>query len=348
MTMRWKNVCVEAIAYALPSEKLTTTVLEARLAPMYASLHLDQGHIETLTGIRERRVWPAQAKMGECAAIAAKKALAQSGVTASELGAVIYAGVCRDNLEPATACAVAEAIGTGPDALVFDVSNACLGVLNGMVEIANRIELGQMRAGLIVASESSREIIDSTVARLNDDPTLERYRLGLATMTGGSGSVAVVLTEAGFSDSEHRLVAAAAQSAPEHHRICRWGPTKGLLGETTNVMDTDASAVLEHGVELGQQTWKRFLEASGWRTEEVDRVICHQVGAGHRREVLGALGIDGSRDFSTFETLGNMGTVSVPLTAAMAAEAGFLRSGDRVAFLGIGSGLNCLMVGLQW
>jgi len=346
--MKWSNVCLEAIAYALPDERVSTPALEARLAPLYSALHLEQGQIETLTGIRERRVWPPHSKMGECAALAATRALADSGVPASELGAVIYAGVCRDNLEPATACAVAEALGTGPDTLVFDVSNACLGVLNGMVEIANRIELGQMRAGLIVASESSREIVDSTIARLNADPTLERYRLGLATMTGGSGAVAVVLTQAGFSDSEHRLVAAAAQSAPQHHRICRWGPTRGLLGETPNVMDTDASAVLEHGVELGRRTWARFLETTGWRTEDVDRVICHQVGSGHRREVLSTLGIDLSRDFSTYETLGNIGTVSVPLTAARAAEAGFFRPGNRVAFLGIGSGLNCLMLGIHW
>jgi 3-oxoacyl-[acyl-carrier-protein] synthase-3 len=346
--VKWAKVCVEAIAYALPDEIISTAALESRLSPLYGALHLDRGQIETLTGIRERRQWPAFSKMGDCAALAAKKALAQSGVPASELGAVVYAGVCRDNLEPATACVVAEAIGTGPDALVFDVSNACLGVLNGMVEVANRIELGQMRAGLIVAAESSREIVDSTIARLNADPTLERYRLGLATMTGGSGAVAVVLTEVGFSDSEHRLVAAAAQSAPQHHRICRWGPAKGLLGETPNVMDTDASAVLEHGVELGERTWKRFLDTSGWRAEDVDRVICHQVGSGHRREVLSTLGIDETRDFSTFETLGNMGTVSVPVTAARAAEAGFLRPGDRVALLGIGSGLNCLMMGIQW
>ena len=346
--MHWSKVCLETIAYALPEEVVTTPTLEARLSPLYSALHLEPGQIESLTGIRERRVWPAHSRMGECAALAAKKAIAQSGVPASELGAVIYAGVCRDNLEPATACAVAEAIGTGPDTLVFDVSNACLGVLNGMVEIANRIELGQMRAGLIVAAESSREIVDSTIARLNADPTLERYRLGLATMTGGSGAVAVVLTEVGFADSEHRLIAGAAQSAPEHHRICRWGPVRGLLGETSNVMDTDASAVLQHGVELGQRTWRRFLEASGWRTEDVDRVICHQVGSGHRREVLSTLGIDESRDFSTYETLGNIGTVSVPLTAARATEESFLRPGDRVAFLGIGSGLNCLMLGIQW
>jgi 3-oxoacyl-[acyl-carrier-protein] synthase-3 len=113
-------------------------------------------------------------------------------------------------------------------------------------------------------------------------------------------------------------------------------------------MDTDASGVLEHGVELGSNTWERFLTNSGWRREDIDRVICHQVGAGHRREVLETIGVELNRDFSTFETLGNMGTVSVPVTAAMAAEAGFIQAGQRVGFLGIGSGLNCMMLGIHW
>ena len=267
--MRWARVCVEAIGYELPDERVTTQRLEGQLEPLYGALHLEAGQVEALTGILERRFWPKDPRMADCAARAAEKALAASGVPAAELGAVIYAGVCRDNLEPATACAVAERLGTGPDALVFDVSNACLGVLNGIVELANRIELGQMRAGIVVAAESAREIVDASIARMNADPTLERYRLGLATLTGGSGAVAVVLTEAGFSDSEHRLVAAAAQSAPEHHRICRWGPARGLLGETANQMDTDASQVLTHGVALGRRTWQRFLDAASWSTAEV-------------------------------------------------------------------------------
>ncbi|MEO7241959.1 MAG: 3-oxoacyl-ACP synthase III [Variovorax sp.] len=346
--MRWSNVCIEAVASVVPDEKLTTTAIELRLAPLYTALRLEPGQIASLTGIHERRIWPAHSKMGDCAALAARQALDQSGIDADELGAVVYAGVCRDNLEPATACSVADAIGVHPGALVFDISNACLGVMNGIVELANRIELGQMRAGMVVSAESSREIIESTITRLNADPTPERYRLGVATMTGGSGAVAVVLTHADISGAEHRLCAAAAQNAVTHHRICRWGPSHGLLGETENIMNTDASAVLQHGVELGRRTWAKLLENTGWRCEDVDRVICHQVGSSHRREVLAMLGIDEAREFSTFESLGNIGTVSVPLTAARAAEAGFLRSGDRVALLGIGSGLNCLMLGIQW
>ena len=76
--------------------------------------------------------------------------------------------------------------------------------------------------------------------------------------------------------------------------------------------------------------------------------ICHQVGSAHRRKLYEALGLDLAKDFSTFETLGNMGSVSLPATLALAAEAGAVRAGDKVALLGIGSGLNCMMLSLEW
>jgi 3-oxoacyl-[acyl-carrier-protein] synthase-3 len=106
--------------------------------------------------------------------------------------------------------------------------------------------------------------------------------------------------------------------------------------------------VQAHGVELGIQTWKAFLQRLEWSGEEVDKVICHQVGSSHRDAILKALRIPDSKDYPTFPYLGNMGTVSLPLTAALAEDRGFLEPGDRVGFLGIGSGLNCMMLGLEW
>jgi 3-oxoacyl-[acyl-carrier-protein] synthase-3 len=85
-----------------------------------------------------------------------------------------------------------------------------------------------------------------------------------------------------------------------------------------------------------------------WTPAHLDRVICHQVGSGHQRSILDALGIAPEREFSTFETLGNIGTVSLPITAARAAEEDFISPGHRVGFLGIGTGLNCLMMGIEW
>ena len=113
-------------------------------------------------------------------------------------------------------------------------------------------------------------------------------------------------------------------------------------------MRTDAPAVLKNGVELARGTWKSFLTTLGWTPQNVDKVICHQVGGPHRAAVLKAFGVDEDKDYSTYEHLGNIGTVSLPLTAALADERGFLNKGERVGFLGIGSGLNCLMLGWEW
>jgi 3-oxoacyl-[acyl-carrier-protein] synthase-3 len=85
-----------------------------------------------------------------------------------------------------------------------------------------------------------------------------------------------------------------------------------------------------------------------WTEADIDRVICHQVGSAHQTTILKTLGIDARKDFTTFEFLGNIGTVSLPITAAIAAERGVLKAGDRTALLGIGSGLNCMMLGVQW
>ncbi len=60
------------------------------------------------------------------------------------------------------------------------------------------------------------------------------------------------------------------------------------------------------------------------------------------------LWIEVEKDFTTYGFLGNIGTVSLPITAALANERGILKRGDSVGFLGIGSGLNCLMLGLKW
>jgi 3-oxoacyl-[acyl-carrier-protein] synthase-3 len=98
-------------------------------------------------------------------------------------------------------------------------------------------------------------------------------------------------------------------------------------------------------VELAAATWGAFTAEQG---SEFARFICHQVGSTHRRKLYEALGLDLARDFSTFETLGNTGSVALPATLAAAIEAGAVREGDRVGLLGIGSGLNSLMLALEW
>ena len=64
--------------------------------------------------------------------------------------------------------------------------------------------------------------------------------------------------------------------------------------------------------------------------------------------MLDAMGLDPDRDSVTFPKLGNTGSVALPLTLAAAALSGHLKAGDRVAMLGIGSGINSVMLGVTW
>jgi 3-oxoacyl-[acyl-carrier-protein] synthase-3 len=389
MSMKYSRVTLDAIGYELAPVVVTSTDIETRLEPLYTKLRIAPGQLEAWTGIAERRWWDAGYRLSEGATVAARRALEQSRVRARDLDVLIYAGVCREQFEPATACSVAANLGISPDAAVYDVSNACLGVLNGMVDIANRIELGQIRAGMVVSCETAREIIEYTIQRLLEDMSMEALTGSLATLTGGSGAVAVLLTDGSFAREHlHRLLGGVTKSAPEHHSLCRWGfesllpaavdrvesVLPSMLTQTkfgtlmpsliqqkvggilparlshafNQFMQTDSISVLRYGVDLGLKTWDSFLAKVGLRADQIDKVICHQVGKGHRDQVLETLGIPPEKDFCTYPYLGNIGTVSLPMTAAIADERGFLLKGDRVGFLGIGSGLNCLMLALDW
>lgn len=347
--MRYSRVFIDSISYELPPLVVTTSELEERLAPLYRKFHFPLGQLESITGVVERRWWDPGFSVAEGAVRAGRKALQQAELTGRDLDVLIYGAVCREQFEPATACRVAAGLEIKENAAVHDVSNACLGVLNGMVDVANRIELGQIRAGMVVACESSREIIETTIDELVENPNMDLFRNSVATLTGGSGAVAVLLTDGTFPrSSERRLLGGVAFSAPQFHRLCRWGFEQVLPKAWRHIAVTDSVGILKHGVSLGLKTWNAFLQNLGWIKEHVDRVICHQVGATHRSTILKLLGIPEEKDFPTFPYLGNMGTVSLPLTAALAEEREFLKSGDRVGFLGIASGLNCMMLGVKW
>ncbi|MCZ6787275.1 MAG: 3-oxoacyl-ACP synthase III [Planctomycetota bacterium] len=349
--MRYSRVHLSSLGYELAPVVVTSDEIEERLKPLYDKLHMSEGQLEALTGISERRWWEPDYPLSHGATLAAERALERAGVPGEAVEVVIYAGVCRESFEPATACRIAAGIGVHPAAGIYDISNACLGVMNGIFEIANRIELGQIRAGLVVSAETAREIVEITIERMLGEMSMEYFTKGLATLTGGSGAVAVLLTDGSFGNG-HRLVGGAIQAAPEHHDLCRWslgGATHlQVPGPLQQDMYTDSAPVLQHGVELGKRNWRVFLDTLGWTTDDVDRVICHQVGGPHRDNILRALGLSEERDFSTFAHLGNIGTVSLPITAAIADEREILVTGHRVAFLGIGSGLNCLMLGWEW
>jgi acyl-CoA:acyl-CoA alkyltransferase len=344
--MRFKNVCLESIAVSLPSEVWTSARIEEQLRPLYEHLRLPFGRLELMTGIRERRMWPDGTRPSDASAAAGRAVLGVSGVAREEIGLFIHAAVSRDMLEPASASFAHRKIGLPASAQIFDVSNACLGFLNAIVVAAGLIESGQIRSALIASGENGRPLVEETVRTLlSGSPDRNEIKPYFANLTIGCGAVAAVVCHSDLVKGKaHRILGGVCRAATEHSELC--------LGDTASAgglsMQTDSERLLDAGVALATDTWAEFGRETGWTTQTVSRAICHQVGSAHRRRLFEALKLDVAKDYSTFETLGNMGSVSLPATLSAAVDARAVRSGDTVALMGIGSGLNCLMLALEW
>jgi 3-oxoacyl-[acyl-carrier-protein] synthase-3 len=348
--MRYQHVAIESLGYTLPPEVVSTAEIERRLEPLYRRLRLPEGRLELMTGIRERRFWPIDFLPSTASISSAARALEAAEIDPQEIGVLIHGSVCRDQLEPATACRVHHELGLREDCLVYDVSNACLGLLNGIVQVANMIELGQVRAGLVVGTENGRELVESTIAVLNQDTSLTRndIKTAIASLTIGSASVAVLLTHREISQTQNGLLAAAARARSTHHGLCQGG-NRAVAGQGHGIlMATDSEQLMAEGIAAGVATFRDFATESGWDAAALQRTICHQVGATHRRLMLESLGLSAENDFATLEWLGNTGSAALPITLAMGLQQEFIRSGDHLGLLGIGSGINCLMLAVDW
>jgi len=341
--MKFENVCIESLAVALPDEVWSSAAIEERLRPLYERLKLPAGRLELMSGIRERRMWPAGTRPSDASAQAGRAVLAKSALGAGRVELFVHAAVSRDMLEPATASFAHRKIGLPATAQIFDLSNACLGFLNALTVAAGLIESGQIRCALVVSGENGRPLVEQTVQTLLAT-TLSRNAIKpyFANLTIGSGAVAAMVCHRSLVKGRaHRLLGGVARAATQHSELCQ-GDTHGA---EALAMQTDSEQLLIAGVGLAQETWRDFTAEQG---ALFDRFICHQVGSTHRRKLYETLGLDLAKDFSTFETLGNTGSVALPATLCAAVDAGAVQEGQRVGLLGIGSGLNCLMLALEW
>ena len=348
-TMLFQSVCIESFGYTLPEEIVTTDELENRLRPVYERLRLPEGRLELITGVRERRFWKPGTVPSENSVISAEQAIVASDFDRSQIGCLIHASVCRDHLEPATACAVHHGLGLSPECQIFDLSNACLGLLNGVLQIGAMIEAGIIKAGLVVGSEGSRQLVETTVDDLNTNSSWTRktIKAAIASLTIGSGSCAILVTREDMSQSGNRLVGGSVRSHSQFHDLCQSGADEAGAGMAPT-MDTDSEKLMHEGCQIGAANFEPYLSELAWSRDDINKTVCHQVGPTHRKSMFDALKMDTSKDFTTVEWLGNTGSVALPITMAIAAEQGHLQTNDNVGMFGIGSGINCVMLGCHW
>ncbi len=344
--MRFQHVRLESFAHDLPAREVRSEELEQRLAPLYERLKLSVGRLELMSGIRTRRFYEPGTRPSAIASAAGERALARSRLARERVGALVHAGVCRDFLEPATAAVVHDRLKLAPACAIFDLSNACLGFANALCVVASMIEREEIECGLVVSGEDGGPLVEATLRALVENPRAGRSELkrAHASLTIGAGGAAMLLAHERLAPDAPRLSGGVTRAATEHHVLCQGDRAEGFDGP---LMETDSEALLAAGNALASRTWLLFLEELGWRAEDVERIVTHQVGSAHRRLLFETLGLDPARDFPTVEELGNIGSVSLPLSYSIGRERGRLAPGQRTALLGIGSGLSCLMLGLD-
>jgi 3-oxoacyl-[acyl-carrier-protein] synthase-3 len=344
--MRLKNVALIAPAYHVPEEEFTSEALESALLPLYQRLRLPEGRLELMTGIRARRLWPVGTRPSDLSSIAAEKLILREGIDKNSIDLLIHASVCRDFLEPATASVVHEILGLSPKCQVMDLSNACLGAVSAMTLAAAQIELGLIKTALIVTGENAGPLVHSTIQTLLSDQSIDRQSVKsyFANLTIGSAATALILTRAERAPSAPKLVGAISRTDSSANRLCRGGgDMQGLM------MQTDSEALLKSGVALARETWQSFASEFEISGQDIDWVIGHQVGRVHEDALLSAIELKDKKRHSTFEDFGNTGSSALPLTLARAIQSGQgPKRGEFVTLLGIGSGLVCTMMGVNW
>ena len=231
---------------------------------------------------------------------------------------------------------------------MLDLSNACLGVLNGMLYVADLIEAGRIAAGVAVGTETGRDLVEGTIESLLENPAATRadVKAAFASLTIGSGSAAAVLCREDFAPTAPKLLGGAVRTDTSHAALCTGGDAPDAAGRPR--MTTDSEALLHAGVALARRTWDDFLTELNWTAETPAHAVTHQVGRAHQRLLFEALGLNPALDFPTVAEHGNTGAAALPTAAALAADAGVYKPGETVAWLGIGSGLNCVMLGWEW
>lgn len=348
--MLYQNVSIEAFGYELPPDKKTSAEIEEQLKPVYERLKLPFGRLEMMTGIKNRYFWQPGFLPSQGAIAAGNNALQKTSIPKEDIGCLIMCSVCRDFLEPATASVVHHGLGLPERAHVFDISNACLGVLTGMINAANMIEMGQIKAAMLVAGENSRPLVENTIDVMLKDKSLDRQSIKpyFASLTIGSGSIAVILSRKQKGSDRPSLKAATTLAVTKYNDLCRGNADKGMSDNTDTLMNTDSETLMKYGVETAARNWEFFKQETGWDNNTPDCVCTHQVGSAHRNLLFGSLGLDISKDYPTLESFGNTGSVSCPLTVALAADNGRLKPGEKLAMLGIGSGINCTIMGVEW
>lgn len=331
----------------LPPRVVTSAEIGERIG--IGRFGLPSGWIEHVTGVRERRWADPDTPPSQLAVRAARDALEVSGVEPATLDAIVFAGITRDFLEPATAN-VLQAELHARRARVFDLSNACNGFIDAIDVADSLVRSGKARQVLVATGERATLAINWR-PRTRDE--LMRSVAGFVVGDGG-GAVVVEATDdpvRGIRARDHRsdgaswplAVGGRVRAAAEACEMCGSRLDERFL--------CDGRPLFEAVMHLLPLAMQAAVERSGWTYDDLDLVFCHEASRRFMQTGMAALGDGehpGPRLWSTIERYGNTSTVSLPLAMAEAQAAGVLVRGARVLLLAGAAGVSAAAMTVVW
>ncbi len=297
--------------------------------------------ITSRTGIRERRIAAENQATSDLAAEAARRALANAGVSAEEIQLIIVATVTPDMFFPSTACFVQKKIGA-TNAVCFDVSAACSGFLYALQVARHFINTGNRATALVIGAEKLSSLVNwkdrNTCVLFGDGAgavVIRRAEEGadapgrvLSTVMGSDGNLADLLKVPGGSS--------ACPITPEN------------IESRPNTIHMEGRETFKHAVTRMLEASQQALELAGLTAADVALVIPHQANARIITAIAERLGLPDERVFMNLDKYGNTSAATIPVALDEARQAGRLKKGDVILLVAFGGGFTWASSVLRW
>ncbi len=322
---------ISAVGTYVPPRLLTNADLEKLVAT-------NDEWITERTGIRERHIVDKGVATSDLAVEAARICLANAGVDAKDVEAIILATVTPDMLFPATACIVQDKLGaTG--AWGFDLSAACSGFPYALQVGAKFIESGAHKKVLVIGSDVMSSIIDYT-----DRTTCILF---------GDGAGAVLLEpceegEIGLIDYLHEIDGSGAAALNMPAGGSRLPASHATVDARQHFVHQDGGAVYKTAVRKMAELAEIVLQRNDVKGEELGCFIPHQANKRIIMSTAERLGMAEDRVIINIDRYGNTTAGTIPLAMNTAMQENRIKKGDLVLLASFGGGYTVASTLLRW
>ena len=283
----------------------------------------------------ERRHFAAEGETTSMlAAHAARAALANAGIGAEDLDAIVVATSTPDLTFPSVGTMVQAEIGA-LKAYAFDVQAVCAGFVFALANANALIISGQARRVMVIGAETFSRIMDWT----------DR---GSCVLFGDGAGAVILEAQPGTGTAEDRGILSTDLNSDGRHRDLLYVDGGVSTTGTAGYLRMQGNQVFRHAVEKLAETAETALSKAGLSGQDVDWVVPHQANIRIIQGTAKKLGLPMEQVIVTVQDHGNTSAASIPLALSVGAAQGKLKAGDLVVTEAIGGGLAWGAVVLRW